>query len=73
MSAMLAVLAVAAAVGWLLVFTALMAWPWTGRTEADGGSLPSPGTEPPAVVSLLVGRLDGLGYPATLLDLAARG
>ncbi len=31
------------------------------------------GAEPPAVVSLLAGHLDGTGYPATLLDLAARG
>ena len=31
------------------------------------------GDEPPAVVSLLAGRLDSTGYPATLLDLAARG
>jgi hypothetical protein len=31
------------------------------------------GGEPPAVVSLLAGHLDGTGYPATLLDLAARG
>ena len=29
--------------------------------------------EPPAVVSLLAGRLARDGYPATLLDLAARG
>ena len=29
--------------------------------------------EPPAVVSLLAGNLDAYGYPATLLDLAARG
>ena len=28
---------------------------------------------PPAVVSLLAGHLDSTGYPATLLDLAARG
>ncbi len=31
------------------------------------------GDEPPAVVSLLAGHLDSTGYPATLLDLAARG
>lgn len=31
------------------------------------------GDEPPAVISLLAGRLDETGYPATLLDLAARG
>jgi Predicted membrane protein (DUF2207) len=34
---------------------------------------PAPHGAPPAVVSLLAGRLDHDGYPATLLDLAARG
>lgn len=29
--------------------------------------------EPPAVVSLLAGRADRDGFPATVLDLAARG
>jgi hypothetical protein len=33
----------------------------------------SPRDEPPAVVSLLAGRLNRDAYPATLLDLAARG
>jgi hypothetical protein len=33
----------------------------------------NPGTEPPAVVSLLAGQLKRTAYPATLLDLAARG
>ena len=34
---------------------------------------PELGGEPPAVISLLAGHLDDTGYPATLLDLAARG
>jgi hypothetical protein len=34
---------------------------------------PEFGGEPPAVISLLAGRLDDTGYPATMLDLAARG
>jgi hypothetical protein len=34
---------------------------------------PASGEAPPAVVSLLAGQLDSTGYPATLLDLAARG
>jgi len=37
----------------------------------DGGAPLSP--EPPAVVSLLAGRLAKLGFGATLVDLAARG
>jgi len=36
-------------------------------------ALAASGAEPPAVVSLLAGHLDDTGYPATLLDLAARG
>src|SRR5215472_4032882 len=42
----------------------------------DATAPPTPvasGAEPPAVVSLLAGHLDDTGYPATLLDLAARG
>ena len=34
---------------------------------------PCPGDEPPAVVSLLAGRLDQFGFGATLVDLAIRG
>ena len=37
-----------------------------------GAGGPSADPEPPAVVSLLAGRLKKDGYPATLLDLAAR-
>ena len=35
--------------------------------------MPQPGEVPPAVVSLLAGRLDRSGFGATLVDLAARG
>ena len=37
------------------------------------GAVAPGGDEPPAVISLLAGNLDAYGYPATLLDLAARG
>jgi hypothetical protein len=57
---------------WLIVIalTAMCTRPW--RPAAGRPSL-SPRGEPPAVVSLLAGRLARDGYPATLLDLAARG
>ena len=42
------------------------------RTGPGGGTEGS-GDEPPAVISLLAGRLDKLGFGATLVDLAARG
>ena len=54
----------------LIALTALCTWPW--RPTAGRPSL-TPRHEPPAVVSLLAGRLKQDGYPATLLDLAARG
>jgi hypothetical protein len=73
---MLGFLAVAAA-GWLGLLIVLLAVPWTGPPEkasAPGGRAGLAGDpEPPAVVSLLAGRLKKDGYPATLLDLAARG
>ncbi len=52
-----------------------MAWARRARgSAADGNRRPlSASEEPPAVVSLLAGRLEAYGYPATLLDLAARG
>ncbi len=43
-----------------------------GEPGSDGGEPGSDG-EPPAVVSRLAGRLDRLGFGATLVDLAARG
>jgi hypothetical protein len=41
--------------------------------EETATGTPAFGEAPPAVVSLLAGQLDSTGYPATLLDLAARG
>ena len=65
---------VAAAGGWLLL------WVWlVFRTspvpapEGMAGIAGMAGTESPAVLSLLAGRLTAFGYQATLLDLAARG
>jgi hypothetical protein len=40
---------------------------------APAAATMNPGTEPPAVVSLLARQLKRTAYPATLLDLAARG
>ncbi len=54
----------------LIALTALCTLPWR---PAPGRPSLTPRDEPPAVVSLLAGRLDRDGYPATLLDLAARG
>jgi hypothetical protein len=54
----------------LLVLTALgTRW----RRPAPGPASLALRGEPPAVVSLLAGRLDRDGYPATVLDLVARG
>ncbi|HYA50093.1 MAG TPA: hypothetical protein VEG33_02865, partial [Streptosporangiaceae bacterium] len=70
------VLAIAAAVAWLLVFG------WcsvvTGRPAVRAGAAdPGPGlaSARPALVNLSVtqGRLNGAAYPATILDLAADG
>jgi len=62
----------AASGAWLAVIAliALCTRPW--RPAPGPASLAMRG-EPPAVVSLLAGRLHRDGYPATLLDLAARG
>jgi hypothetical protein len=54
----------------LIAATALCTRGWR---PAPGRPSLSPRDEPPAVVSLLAGRLKQDGYPATLLDLAARG
>jgi len=64
------------AAGWLLMFLILLAWPAPDEdgTDEDGTLVPSRDAEtPPAVVSLLAGRLRRDGYGATLADLAARG
>ena len=62
--------AAATAAGWLLLFFVLLVIP-----PREEGATPeaTPGTEPPAVVSLLAGRLARAGFAATLLDLSARG
>jgi len=71
---MLFILAAAAAAGWLALWAVLAGRTSPGTAPAQGEVPPRPaGSEPPAVVSLLAGRLAALGYPATLLDLAARG
>jgi hypothetical protein len=58
--------------GWLvlLALTALCTRSWRPRAAPVCYPLR---TEPPAIVSLLAGRLRRTGYPATLMDLAARG
>lgn len=68
----------------LIIVSAVTLGPWLAlwmvlavRAAVSAGAGYGPpergGPEPPAVVSLLAGRLDALGYRATLLDLAARG
>jgi Predicted membrane protein (DUF2207) len=75
---MLLIISAATSAGWLLALLAGMSAARPQRRRpgraAAGGYPVTPGTgEPPAVVSLLAGNLDAYGYPATLLDLAARG
>jgi hypothetical protein len=76
---MLLIISVATTAGWLLALLAGMAAarpprPIAGRAAVVPAGTVAPGSsEPPAVVSLLAGNLDAYGYPATLLDLAARG
>jgi hypothetical protein len=75
---MLLIIGAAAAAAWLLALLAGMSATRPPRPRAGSAAAPgdpvTPGTgEPPALVSLLSGNLDGCGYPATLLDLAARG
>ena len=72
--------AVMAGAGWLVLFVVLLIVPPSpGPLEGGGqgeGRTRRPhdaGDVPPAVVSLLAGRLDKLGFGATLVDLAARG
>src|ERR1700689_3419308 len=75
---MLLIISVATSIGWLLALFAAMTAarsprPRAGRAAGHAGATPPGMDEPPAVVSLLAGNLDAYGYPATLLDLAARG
>jgi hypothetical protein len=80
--------AASAGAGWLLLFIVLLTAPPSPGPREGGGPgggrgdgpdygrrplSPDPGDEPPAVVSLLAGRLAKLGFGATLVDLAARG
>jgi len=73
-SVMLIIVTTATVAGWLALWAALAAR--TSATWARAVARQPPrlaGSESPAVVSLLAGHLPSLGYPATLLDLAARG
>jgi hypothetical protein len=72
--------AVVAGAGWLFLFVVLLMVPSSPRPHQGGGrgedrTRRPPGADdvPPAVVSLLAGRLDKLGFGATLVDLAIRG
>jgi hypothetical protein len=76
--------AVMAGAAWLLLFSVLLivppppgprrgGGPGGGRDQPAGGGARDSGVEPPAVISLLAGRLDKLGFGATLVDLAVRG
>ena len=69
-------LTIAAAVAWLLVFgwcVVVTSRPSLRVGTADPGRRLAPAK--PALVNLAVtrGRLNGAAYPATILDLAARG
>ena len=73
-------MAAVAAAGWLLLFIVLLVVPpSSGPRRGAGlerGTVPVPpsgGDEPQAVISLLAGRLDKLGFGVTLIDLVARG
>jgi hypothetical protein len=69
---MIAYAAEAACGAWLglIALTAVCTHPWRPRPAPASLALCQ---EPPALVSLLAGHLHRDGYPATLLDLAARG
>src|SRR5580700_8443023 len=63
--------AAATAAGWVLLFFVLLVLPPAVQPRRDERA--APGIEPPAVVSLLAGRLERDGFGVTLADLAARG
>ena len=72
--------AVMAGAGWIFLFAVLLVVPPSPGPherggQGEGGTRRPPGAVdvPPAVVSLLAGRMDKLGFGATLVDLAARG
>jgi hypothetical protein len=67
-----------ASAGWLFLFVVLLIAPPSpgprrGGSPGDGTDRGPDGDEPPAVVSLLAGKLDRTGFGATLVSLAARG
>jgi hypothetical protein len=71
----LGVTAIASA-GWLFLFIVLLVAPPSSGPHRGGGPDDGQGPggdEPPAVVSLLAGKLDRTGFGATLVGLAARG
>ena len=67
--------AVVAGAGWLFLFVVLLTVPPSPGPHEGGGQgegrtrRPPDADVPPAVVSLLAGRLDKLGFGATLIDL----
>jgi hypothetical protein len=63
--------AAATAAGWVLLFFVLLVLPPAAQPRRHERA--APGIEPPAVVSLLAGRLERDGFGVTLADLAARG
>ena len=73
---MVGMLAIAAAAGWLLAFS-VCAVVTRLPPRLAGAAAPEPGQagEQPALANLTVtrGRLNGTAYPATILDLAAKG
>jgi hypothetical protein len=74
---MLVIISAGTTAAWLLAFVAAMAAPRASRQPLADAVPPRPvdaplaGDEPPALVSLLAGNLDGYGYPVTLLDWSA--
>ena len=69
-------IAIAAGAGWLLAFfLCAAATRLTPRRAGAAAPWPGPGGERAALVNLVVnrGRLNGAAYPATVLDLAAKG
>ncbi len=72
---MLSVPAAVATTAWVFLFVVLLAAPPSGQRRRRAAAPAGPGShdEPPAVVSLLAGRLKSCGFGATLIDLAARG
>jgi hypothetical protein len=72
------VVAAIASAAWLGLFVVLLVAPPSpgprrGGGPGDGTAREPGGDEPPAVVSLLAGKLDKTGFAATLAGLAARG